>query len=199
MENSRKMVVMPFGGNDHRVTPQSEVKPPDTNLEPKKKRKSSKERSTEKLRNTLEMILKIAKIDGYDQHGRLHLNGRIVENSDISTLIQHSLMPGRVLIGEREFIDLLHEARVNPTLIINDNMRAKLIQLGSRGPKHLETKEDIKDMEHQQIPSRAMQTITPIQEFPESIVKQSSKRRREDDDEEPAPTKKTRPIWEIPD
>jgi len=197
MENSRKMVVMPFGGTDHRVTPQPEVKS-ETSLEPKKK-KSPKERSTEKLKNTLGLILKIARIDGYDDHGRLHINGKTVENSDISTLIQHSLTPGRVLIGEREFIDLLHQAKINPTLIINDNMRAKLIDLRSGGPQHLEPKEDIKDMEHQQAPSRVMQTIPSIEEFPAANVKPSLKRPREEEDEELAPKKRTRPIWEIPD
>ncbi|RWS26471.1 hypothetical protein B4U80_02435 [Leptotrombidium deliense] len=60
----------------------------------------------------LKIILKLAKINAYDENGRIRdKSGTFIENIS------------RVLLAEKEFIDLLNEANIDPELIINDNVR----------------------------------------------------------------------------
>ena len=98
----------------------SSTAPPSTVI---KKRKNP----VDKLHKLLNIILRLARIDSYDLYGRLKLeDGTIIQNSDIGHLLQHAMMPGKVLIGEQEFIKLLFKAQVEPDMIINDNIRAQL-------------------------------------------------------------------------
>jgi len=85
---------------------------------------------TNKIINIMKILLKLAKIDGYDIIGRIrNNNGDFVKDSDLITLINHSMTNGRLLLGESEFIRLLHEAKVEPELIINENVKVKLLNL----------------------------------------------------------------------
>ena len=80
-----------------------------------------------KLLKQIRVILGLAKIQGYDESGRIRdSKGNFIPNSDIVTLINHAMTPGRVLIGQDVFISLLKEAKITPDLIINDNVRSKL-------------------------------------------------------------------------
>ena len=117
MEHSRKMMVVPYTGSQNT----SHVSIP-------KKSKSIKEKSVEKIKKILTIILKLAKINGYDESGRINDNGNFIENSDIVALIQYALTPGKVLIGENEFAELLIKAGVSPDVITNDNLKAKIIK-----------------------------------------------------------------------
>jgi hypothetical protein len=84
----------------------------------------------DKISRLLKILLKLARVDGYDISGRIkRQDGSIVENSDITVLLNYANTPGRVLIGEKEFIELLYKAHVEPELVINDNLRAKLTKV----------------------------------------------------------------------
>jgi hypothetical protein len=78
----------------------------------------------------MKILLKLAKIDGYDIIGRIrNKNGDFLKGSDLITLINHSMTNGKLLLGESEFIRLLHEAKVEPELIINENVKVKLLNI----------------------------------------------------------------------
>ncbi len=56
-----------------------------------------------------------------------------MEKSNIVDLLTHAMSVSKVLYGENELIELLHSAGVSPDLIINDNVRTKLIDLQRKG------------------------------------------------------------------
>jgi hypothetical protein len=81
-----------------------------------------------KMYKTVDIIAKLADIKGYDKTYRIQTSdGSYMPNSNLITLITHAMSSGRVLYGEQEFIELLHKAGVEPELILNDNVRSKLI------------------------------------------------------------------------
>lgn len=89
----------------------------------------------EKLNNIMKILLKLAKINAYDITGRVRdKNGVFLNDSDLISLINHAMTHGKLLLGQSEFIRLLHEANVEPNLIINENIRAKLLNIYSGNP-----------------------------------------------------------------
>lgn len=83
------------------------------------------------IRNTpeYEIILKLGRIKGYDEGRRiLGSDGSYVPGSDISMLLNEVMSPNRVLKGMDEFIKLLAKAKIDHDLILNDNIKAKLVK-----------------------------------------------------------------------
>jgi hypothetical protein len=118
MNHSRKMVLMPAEAVD-----QSTQTPPNNYARPEK---GSKE--MDKLHKLLNIVLKIASVNGYDQNFRIYdANGSPITNSDIVVLLNNAVTPGKILYGENDFIRLLYEAQVNPQWIVNENVRNKLL------------------------------------------------------------------------
>ena len=81
----------------------------------------------------MKILLKLAKINGYDLVGRVrNKNGSFINDSDLLDLINDAMSHGKLLLGQSEFINLLYEANVEPDLIINENIKAKcqLINIG---------------------------------------------------------------------
>ena len=80
----------------------------------------------------MKILLKLAKINGYDLVGRVrNKNGSFINNSDLLDLINDAMSHGKLLLGQIEFINLLYEANVEPDLIINENIKAKVLNLYS--------------------------------------------------------------------
>lgn len=87
----------------------------------------NKKTDTEKQKNLLQIALKIAEIGGYDEDLRIKTrNGRIVADTDIVGLILHSLAPMRNTKGLSDFVELLYQADVDPSLINNLQVRKML-------------------------------------------------------------------------
>ena len=95
------------------------------------------EKSTDKIKSKIynkihrfiKIILKLARTIGYDEDLRIKLrSGKYLEKSNIVDLLTHAMSAGKVLYGEDEFVELLADSNVDPNLIINDNVRNKLIQ-----------------------------------------------------------------------
>jgi hypothetical protein len=81
----------------------------------------------EKLAKILKIVLGLAQVNGYDVIGRIKTkNGDFLDKSNVIDLIIHSMSYGKELIGETEFINLLFEANISPTLIVNENIKKKL-------------------------------------------------------------------------
>jgi hypothetical protein len=158
--------------------------------------KKKKIRQTvDRIKRIMKIILKLAKINGYDTEGRvLNDEGNYVENSNILTLLNHAMTKGRILIGQSDFISILHKASVEPDLIVNENVRSKLLSLynDKRTVDHEYNKFD----NQSSIISDKNKIPFTNNEFnePDIIVK---KRRRENDSEieDESPLKKTN--WEV--
>lgn len=88
------------------------------------------ERDGEKIIRLIKIALKIAKINSYDDELRIigH-NGEYVEGSNLADLLKYVLTSQKIIIGENEFIKILHDANVDPQWITNENVRARLIGL----------------------------------------------------------------------
>jgi hypothetical protein len=83
-----------------------------------------------RLKSLLLIILKIARINGYDDETRIRgSDGNFIENSNLITLLDYVTSGGKRLVGEEEFFELMKKANVPPELILNENARLKLISL----------------------------------------------------------------------
>lgn len=73
------------------------------------------------------LALKIGRMNGFDDLFRIrNQDGEFIENSNIITWLNHATSPGKVLVGEAEFVDLLYEAKVDPNILVNEGLRFKL-------------------------------------------------------------------------
>ena len=84
----------------------------------------------DKIHRFIKVILKLAKSNSYDEESlRIKTkNGTYLEKSNIVDLLTHSMSIGKVLHGEDEFIALLAENNVDPDLILNENVKSKLLR-----------------------------------------------------------------------
>ena len=90
----------------------------------------------DKIHRFIKVILKLARTVGYDEDLKIKLkNGKYLEKSNIVDLLTHAMSVGKVLYGEDEFIQLLAESDVDPDLIINQNVKLKLIQYKNSNKK----------------------------------------------------------------
>lgn len=123
MDNVRKLAVVPF-----------ESQPMEPNVhhhhytQPSKVNKI-KDHASRRIMNLLKVMAKLAKIGGYDENFRiLGRSGYFIEGTDISTLLNHAMSPSRVVNGENEFLELLARAGVDSDLILNENLRSRMLR-----------------------------------------------------------------------
>jgi hypothetical protein len=160
--------------------------------------KNPKHPFLEKLTKQIQIILKIAKINGYDDNFRIkNENNQVIENSNIITLLQNVTTPSKVLIGQESFVNLLYKAGVEPDLISNENIKYRLINLYESKP----IKRSEKIYKEPQIYS----TSSPVQESLNAApVIKSIKRQLDTDpvqnevESEIEPPKKRKANWIIP-
>lgn len=83
-----------------------------------------------RIHKILRLILKLAQVDAYDINFQIKSeNGVPVPKSDVGRLTLQALSPGRVILGEEEFVRMLHKAGIYPDEIVNDQYKAKLSDL----------------------------------------------------------------------
>jgi hypothetical protein len=146
-----------------------------------------------KMYKTVDIIAKLADIKGYDKTYRIQApDGSYMPNSNLITLITHAMSSGRVLHGEQEFIALLYRAGVEPELVLNDNVKSKLISFYSKSlerpvsaPIVYENRQSIKrpldDEENEEVRDDQRQIK---RQKTVAIVNPSKKRPLEEEDEE---------------
>ena len=155
MEHSQKLVVQPIESEIpvlHKATDESiqfSSIPKDVSYHPTINMSSNKKNRPhpiiDKLTKQLKIILKLAKINGYDNDLRIKGdNDNYVENSDVISLLNDAMSSGKVLKGYNEFIKLLYESGVEPDLIINEKVKYQLMKLYEikprKKPKEIYTK-----------------------------------------------------------
>ena len=167
-----------------------------TRMEPRKRTVLS---NTERLLRLIKIVLKLANVNGYDDEGRVRTkDGTIVSGSSVVVLLNHAMNYGQALIGENEFIQILKEAKVDPDLIVNENVRTKLLG-GTPSPA----------------PSQPVLTTyiepentpeEPVVDEPEPVEQRIEKRKFEDSNNEQPVNKRRRTLenslesvgWEVP-
>lgn len=107
MEFSRKVIVTPFEMHDS-------------------KQKDTKSKS-DKGSKILRLLLHVARNGGYDNEGKLIIDGHSVPSSDIISLINNAVLPVKILPGEDLFIRFLKSTHVSPELVVNQIWREKLV------------------------------------------------------------------------
>ena len=85
--------------------------------------------AAERQRKMLNVVLRIATFGGYDEKGRIKsADGSFIDESDIVPLLSYALSPGRQVKGLDHFVNLLARAGVDPSDILNVNVRELLIK-----------------------------------------------------------------------
>ena len=129
MQSAKKVTLIPpkeiqYGGGQNELEQSGSISLP-VSQEPDK----IKSKIYDKIHRFIKVILKLARTVGYDEDLKIKLkNGKYLEKSNIVDLLTHAMSVGKVLYGEDEFIQLLAESNVDPDLIINQNVKLKLIQ-----------------------------------------------------------------------
>jgi hypothetical protein len=124
MQHSQKVVVTPYD------EPPSLPMATDSDVQFTSKKPNKGHPLIDKFTKQLKIVLKVAKIDGYDGDFRIKdENGHFIYNSNIISLLNDATSISKVLIGYDSFISLLHKANVEPDLIVNENVKARLLQL----------------------------------------------------------------------
>ena len=126
MNHVRKMTLVPFDQEDKSEQSIHEEKA--------QFGEGSKERTNprQKMNDLLNIMLKLALIRAFDDKGRIrNKNGEYIENTDISLLLTNAMTPGRIIIAEEAFIELLKEANIPATLFRNENIKIKLTNSGT--------------------------------------------------------------------
>lgn len=188
MENTRKMVLVP-AESIPTTTPMEAKQAPYFVKTDELKNKINK--PIDKTKRLFKIALKLALINGYDPDFKLiDINGNLVANSDIELLINHSLSHGKLLIGELEFIQLLHKANIGPELIINENIKEKL--------RTLNLQQNIKPNNTPNMTITTKSTPEIMETQPFDVITRVPKRVHEDSDEIEV-NKKKKSTWEIPE
>lgn len=78
-------------------------------------------------RKLLSIILKIAKVEGYNDNLQIKgPNGQFMEKSDIVRLLLWAVSQDKVMFGLNEFVDLLKKAGVTADDVLNENLKVRL-------------------------------------------------------------------------
>lgn len=164
-----------------------------------------KERTTnDRLGRILKIVLKLSKKQAFDEEYRVKRDdGTYVNNSNIISLLNHCMSHGKLLNGLPEFVKLLHESNIDPELIINENVKAKLYAL-----IHKPVESDDKAIQTENENSNTGNIDMETQ--PKVIMQSGELKRKHDDDDldnsEPVPVKPSKqpkldsgPVWDITD
>ena len=139
----------------------------------------------DKIHRFIKIILKLARNVGYDDDLRIKLkNGKYLDKSNIIDLLTHAMSVGKVLYGENEFIELLSDNRIDPDLIINGNVKLKLIQYNK------------KLIENRMLEREYHNTVQVADDRTTNV---SKKRKNEDNNEDVTPPPKKKRTIEVRD
>ena len=177
--------------------------------------KPKREPKFDKLMKALKIILKLARVDAYDLNGQVKDDeGNVIDNSDIARLTFQALSPGRVSVGEDEYIMMLFKAGIYPEELINDHYRNRLKGLyGGLQAKRRERHEKTPEPRISEFQSeREMPRLQPAETQTFVTYKRPAPRDDEEDEyEDPVPRKRkatdslisinkpdSREHWQIP-
>lgn len=92
----------------------------------------------------LAVVLKLAQMKSYDIDSKI--TGDNGQRYDVIPLLIHCFSPGKTIRGLESFIDILHQANVKPSDIINESVRDQLAKKRGFRPR-LEPVQEIPEIE----------------------------------------------------
>lgn len=105
----------------------------------------------ERQRKLVLIIMKLASIRGYDAQGHIRRkDGSYMEDTEVIPLVLYAVTKDKLMLGMREFVELLIEAGVTEDDVLNENLRHKLAR--SRGTT-------VNEIEEQQQQSRRPRSV----------------------------------------
>ena len=123
-----KMVLVPAESQTGGALDESEKVNENVAEMPLETRPKRIERSPDKIRKLLKIALKIARSNAYNEDFQIKdFKGMPISESDITALLNSAISSQKKLVGEEDFIRILYESKVDPTWIVNENMRSKLL------------------------------------------------------------------------
>jgi hypothetical protein len=131
MTDYKKFVAVPAEMSSFETQPVPEFTSTETQTTGFRRRR---ERSTyDKSARWAKIILKLASINGFDDQLRIKReDNTFVSNSNVIALVNHTLTQAKILTGLPELIKQLHNAHVDPELVINERVKAELYSLINR-------------------------------------------------------------------
>jgi hypothetical protein len=157
----------------------------------------------DKLNRIMKIFLKLANIRAYDVIGRVRdRKGNYINDSDIIALINHAMSHGKLLLAQNEFIRLLHEAKIEPELIINENIKAKLLNLYSNKSDSSDELSEIQATPSVKTPEKPSVNSRPIREVKKRIhaqIEENNSPNEVSDSETSEPVRKRKRTWEVLD
>ena len=92
-----------------------------------KKGNPIRQHAIDKQRKLLMVILQLAKNNAYTDDLQIRLkDGSLLEQNQFINLLNYALSPGKALAGVNEFVEVLHQSRVTPEMLINENVKVLL-------------------------------------------------------------------------
>ena len=93
------------------------------------KRNSIRKYALERQRKMVRVILKLAQSGSYDMDGSLlRTDGSPLEDTDMVSLLLYTMSPGRVVRGLHDFVEILINAGVTATDVINTQVKEMLMK-----------------------------------------------------------------------
>ena len=142
----------------------------------------------------LKIGLKLALINGFNDEFKIKSqDGSYVEGSNIIQLLNFALSHGKRPVGETDFVKLLSEAKIDPSMIKQDDIRSKLEQLNRISnpaiPSSSPTFPSISVTESNPLSNQknSNQIIAPSSSQPEhhpTTLNQNNKRNRDEEEDE---------------
>jgi hypothetical protein len=206
MSGFQKMIAMPMESenNDENIEESTDIMNSNT-VSTKNQRAKVKRINTflDKLNKIMKIFLKLANIRAYDVIGRVRdRKGNYINDSDIIALINHAMSHGKLLLAQNEFIRLLHEAKIEPELIINENIKAKLLNLYSNKSESLDELNEIPATPIVKTPEKPIVNSRPIREVKKRIHIQTEENDSANeifDSDTSEPVRKRKRTWEVLD
>jgi hypothetical protein len=173
MNGFQKMIAMPMESenNDENIEESTDIMNSNT-VSTKNQRAKVKRfnKFLDNLNRIMKKILKLAIIRAYDVIGRVRdRKGNYINDSDIIALINHAMSHGKLLLAQNKFIRPLHEAKIEPELIVNENIKAKLSNLFSNKSDSLDELNEIQATPSVKTPEKPSINSRPIRKVKKRI------------------------------
>lgn len=159
------------------------------------------ERDIDKFHKLLNIVLKIAINRAYNEDYSINDEyGEKVAGSNIVSHLNNALSPGKILIGEENFIRILYESDIDPKWIVNENIREKLINFKRKSILRKNPEKKITEITvSEEEPSSNSQ---PSTNEPNNRKRKMNEHEYSDDDEIDIKRRKQmpslKPYWEVP-
>ena len=155
MKSFRKVIgVTDDNLSDFKLVPEEMIPQVGGNVEVEQRKGNAiRQHAVDRQRKLLMVILQLAKNNLYTDELKIKLkDGSLLEANQFINLLNYALSPGKALAGVNDFVEVLHQAKVTPEMLINENVKLLLRNIYQKRGQAVYT-------------TSATQTETPMQTF----------------------------------